>query len=61
LSDTKTERARHSYPHRFRHTFAIAFLRNGGTPLELQALLGHEKLDTVNIYVRLAQVDPKEA
>ncbi len=51
----------HAYPHRFRHTFAITFLRNGGSPLELQALLGHEKLDTVNIYVRLAQVDLQEA
>ena len=51
----------HAYPHRFRHTFAITFLCNGGSPLELQALLGHEKLDTVNIYVRLAQVDLQEA
>ena len=51
----------HAYPHRFRHTFAITFLRNGGSPLELQALPGHEKLDMVNIYVRLAQVDLQEA
>lgn len=50
-----------AHPHRFRHTFAITFLRNGGSPLELQAILGHEKLDTVTIYARLAQVDLQAA
>ena len=49
------------HPHRFRHTFAITFLRNDGSPLELQAILGHEKLDTVTIYARLAQVDLQAA
>lgn len=48
-------------PHRFRHTFAINFLRNGGSLLELQDLLGHEKLDTVRIYARLAEVDLESA
>lgn len=47
--------------HRFRHTFAITFLRNGGSPLELQRLLGHENMDTVSIYVRLSQTDIQEA
>lgn len=47
--------------HRFRHTFAINFLRNGGNPLELQRMLGHENMDTVSIYVRLAQTDLQEA
>lgn len=41
----------------FRHTFAITFLRNGGNVLELQRLLGHEKMDTLRIYVELAQLD----
>lgn len=49
------------HPHRFRHTFAIWFLRNGGNPLELQRMLGHEKLETVLIYVRLAEVDIERA
>jgi integrase/recombinase XerD len=49
------------HPHRFRHTFAITFLRNGGNVLELQAMLGHANLDTVRIYARLAQVDLREA
>jgi len=40
-----------------RHTFAINFLRNGGNPLELQKLLGHEKMDTVRLYVDYASAD----
>ena len=36
--------------HRFRHTFAINFLRNGGNLLALQDLPGHEQMDTVRIY-----------
>lgn len=43
--------------HKFRHTFAINFLRNGGNPLELKEFLGHEKLETVMIYVKFAQID----
>ncbi len=43
--------------HRFRHTFAINFLRNGGNLLALQDLLGHERIDTVQIYAKQAEVD----
>lgn len=47
--------------HRFRHTFAINFLRNGGNLLQLQNLLGHERMDTVRIYAQLAQLDLEQA
>lgn len=47
--------------HKFRHTFAINFLRNGGNVIELKKLLGHEQMETVTIYVDLAQADLVEA
>jgi integrase/recombinase XerD len=50
-----------AHPHRFRHTFGIWFLRNGGNLFELQKLLGHESLRTVQIYARLAETDLEAA
>jgi site-specific recombinase XerD len=48
-----------AHVHRFRHTFACAFLRNGGQVTQLRKILGHANIETTMIYI--AYIDEEMA
>ena len=57
--DLKLEGKRIS-AHTWRHTFAKAFLLNGGDVFTLQELLGHADIETTKIYVNLTDSEKKQ-
>lgn len=58
-------RKRHGFdktlvPHGLRHAFATDLLKNGAPVQDVSKMLGHVKLETTQIYTRLAVVDLKQ-
>lgn len=49
--------ATHFSPHKLRHTAATGMLRNGVDVRVLQAVLGHEQLNTTEIYTHIDNTD----
>jgi len=47
-------------PHTFRHTCATLMLRNRADIRHIQVLLGHESLNTTQIYTHVAVTDLRE-
>nr|WP_174264853.1 tyrosine-type recombinase/integrase [Halalkalicoccus jeotgali] len=47
--------------HTLRHSYAVQAIKSGINPRNLQALLGHEKLETTEIYMKMAEEDHKKA
>ena len=49
------------YPHKLRHTGAVAFVRNGGDPFTLQKKLNHSTLVMTRHYCELGRADVRRA
>ena len=60
LNRASGPKAQRLHPHLFRHSIAVHLLQNGADVRYVQQFLGHEKLDTTKIYLRLVPGRLKE-
>lgn len=51
--------AKHVTPHSFRHTCATHMLKGGASLRHVQEMLGHQKIDSTQIYTHLSPLDLK--
>lgn len=49
------------YPHKLRHSFSVAFIKNGGEMTILRDLLGHKDITTTSLYVNMNNREKIEA
>jgi integrase/recombinase XerD len=45
------------YAHKFRHSFAVNWLRNNGDIVSLHRMLGHSKIQTTMEYLKIVPID----
>lgn len=50
----------HTYPHHFRHIYAIEYLRNSGDIFTFKHILDHNNLNTCRHYLALLQTTPRK-
>ncbi len=48
------------YPHLIRHSFAYAWMKEGGSLEKLRQIMGHSRLETTSIYAKALQEDVEE-
>jgi len=46
-------------PHFLRHSYALAYIENGGDPFSLQRILGHTNQEITSKYVNMARSNVK--
>lgn len=47
-------------PHKLRHSFAVDFIRNGGSVILLRDQLGHNDINTTSLYTNMADKDSEK-
>jgi integrase len=52
-----TKKYLEGHPHQLRHSFAVNWLRCGGDIVTLHRILGHSKIQTTMIYLKIVPVD----